>query len=197
MRRMGKKAFNFFRIWGNLVLAAITVYPFIIAAFFPDISQEGELNSLFGWSWQTWLIVFLISIILTLSIQSWLEKYDQDGVGNASNVARSDRGGITVQGEGNRPIIGSFNTDFTIPPAGYEAPTRAQLLHKIGIEVQKFYFEFQRIPMLPKGDLVEKFEESNKHLGIIRMELLMEANLLLNNTEIPKLIDDLFNLFNN
>lgn len=72
---MGKRIYKFFRVWGNLLLFAITIYPFIITYLIPS-QADGDLKSLFGWHWQTWLIIFLFSIIITLVIQNLNAKYE-------------------------------------------------------------------------------------------------------------------------
>src|SRR5258706_11166934 len=74
---MGKRIFQFFRIWGNLVIALITIYSFAVTYFVSSPTQQRELTNLFGWSWQTWLIILLVSIILTRLIQDLFEKYEK------------------------------------------------------------------------------------------------------------------------
>jgi len=101
---MGKKVFRFFKVWGNIMIGAITVYSFVVTYLIPPIDQQGKFTSLFGWSWQTWLITFLISIILTLLTQNWVEKYEKDASA-LSTSSSANNGGLAIQQANNSPVI--------------------------------------------------------------------------------------------
>lgn len=114
---MGKRVLNFFRIWGNLLLAVITVYPFLMEYLIPPSGRTGELTSLFGWSWQTWFILLLVSIVVTLIAQNLVEKYDKEEGGNSSANASNGSQAFNVSGHGNIvPVV------FTSPSKRDEEP---------------------------------------------------------------------------
>ena len=93
------------------MIGAITVYPFVVTYLVPSKAQQGELTSLFGWSWQTWLIIFLVSIILTLLIQNWIEKYDKD-TSTLSASTSANNGSIAIQRAENSPVVQASSGGF-------------------------------------------------------------------------------------
>jgi hypothetical protein len=128
---MGKKVFRFLKIWGNIVLGAIAIYPFIVAYFIPSKAQ-GELTSLFGSSWQTWLIIFLVSIILTLLTQNWIEKFDKE-TNTLSTIASANHEGVAMQGVNNSPVVKASGTGVasgrdTILTQNFFPPNNPQII---------------------------------------------------------------------
>jgi len=193
---MGKKAFRFFRIWGNLVIGAITVYPFVVTYLLPSSTLGGGLTSLFGWPWQTWLIILLVSIILTLLAQNWIEKYEDSKAINTSTNTRTttvDHNSFTMQGVNGSPVrYNSPDTNINWnPPPGFETPSRQQLMHIIGVDIQKFRDKFISIRYKKPDEKWNQYVEANKIFSKINTELLFHANIILKDTQIPWTINQL------
>lgn len=192
---MGKRVFRFFKIWGNIMIGAITVYPFVVTYLVPSKAQQGELTSLFGWSWQTWLIIFLLSIIFTLVTQNWIEKYDRDvsALPNTTNTS-ANNGGVAMQDVKNSPVrYNSPDTNITWNPSipGFEIPTTKQILRKIGVEIQEFEEQFDRIRY---KQLKNRHDEIVKAIDIfekIRTGALRHANIELQGTVLLTLFKNL------
>lgn len=199
---MGKKLFQFFKIWGNLVIFSITAYPFIVTYLIPSSVQSGDLTSLFGWSWQTWLVIFLVSIILTLLVQNLIEKYeDSKGTNPSSPQTNSaDRNGIAMQGVKNSLVNSNnttkFNSDnqyFSNSLTGYEIPQKENLLHLLGVEILRFEEQFKRVEFSFVKDRHNEIEKAKEILEGIKSKLLYHIKVALPETKITDLFVELEN----
>lgn len=202
---MGKRIFKFFKIWGNLVIAAITVYPFIVAVFFPGISQGGELKSLFGWSWQTWLNIFLISIIITFVIQNLYEKYEKDSVANKTRISseikaedssvasKNQSGGFTGNNKGTFIQGGEHKHYSSI--SSQKDLTKNELRNEIGEEVLRFSERFSNIHFASKKDRYDRLNDAKDFIQSKIKDLHFKAIIRLSDTMIPELMYELQNYF--
>lgn len=192
---MGKKVFRFFRIWGNIMIGAITVYPFIVTYLVPSKAQQGELTSLFGWSWQTWLIILLISIILTLLTQNWTEKYEKEAIASPNTTNTSaNNGSIALKDVKNSPVrYNSPDTNITWSPStpGFEVPTTKQILRKIGVEIQELEDQFDRVRYTQLKNRHAEIVKAREIFDKIRTGALRHAKIELKGTLLLTLFENL------
>lgn len=102
--------------------------------------------------------------------------------------------GLAIQGISNsqvyKDVQGSFNTYGGTP--GFGVPTRGELLHKLGVEIQKFREKFNNFKNSSR--IIDKnlqYPEALNSFQPIQNELLPHVNLILKNTRVPKIIKEM------
>lgn len=185
-------------VWWCAAVAPVgfmTAYNVVRQEINPEWPRLGNL--LPNWHWGIWLSIFLTAIVLSLVFEFYFRtKNDsKNGVSNTQS-ASADRGGIAMQNVKDSPVNSNnttANINWNIPPAGYEAPTRGQLKHKIGIDIQKFGEQFKVIRYKSVNDKYDQYLIVAKIFETIRTESLPHANLILKDTPIPDLLGKIKN----
>ncbi len=154
-----------------------------------------ELTSLFGWSWQTWLIIFLVSIILTLQSQNWVEKYDKDVSALPNNTNTSvNHGSIAIKDVKDSPVrYNSPDTNITLSPPtpGFEVPTTKQILRKIGVEIQELEDQIDRVRYTQLKNRHNEIVKAREIFDKIRTGALRHAKIELKGTVLLTLFENL------
>jgi len=164
------------------MLAVITAYPFIVSYLIPSQFAGGELTSLFGWSWQTWLIILLVSIILTLLMQNWIEKFDKDINTPVSNTNTTK----TRTGDFSPAVVNSPNARVTVEQNVKELPPPILVLKISNGEDepdQKITLLLTPLPEKPdtenaienkRKELLERIEDNESKSGEKSLGLISE-----------------------
>ena len=196
----------------EIIVGAVELPVFVMTAYNlyrQEINPDAPLliKILPNWHWGVWLSVFL-SIFLIMIILEFYRRSSNSSESsyNKSPIARHDHIGDITYGDkvagdkvdGNKlidsigTISNSFNTSNSNVPPEFYRPTRNDLKHRIGVDIQKFAEQFKAFKYRSKiGDKCAQYTNVSETFKPMYDDLLPHAKLILSDTSIPELIVDL------
>jgi hypothetical protein len=91
-------SFQFFRKWISYIVGVLAAYDLIITQFVEPSIRDKYLLIALGWSWQTWLLIILISLVITFLSGNFSDR--QQGRGGKGGNARVKGDGAAFGGRG-------------------------------------------------------------------------------------------------
>jgi len=189
----------------SIIWIIVTFIPAGISIYQFSGGNINMLNEYPSWIWLIPLAVYII-VVATRSIYLYRKEISENRTlktrarkaKGKSNKADNDS--IVMQDVKDSPVYkDSFNISDSFhnknTPSEFYIPTANELKHKIGIDVQKFIVMFRNIHHTRKQEQIDKYNEANEHLKTKVMDLIHQANLILEHTEIPRLMNELYNYF--
>jgi hypothetical protein len=144
------------------------------------------------WVWWAVLVFFILRIAVK-GVQIYRKELEAQNSLNKPERKRKKKsnktvnGGIAIQ---DSTVIDSFKT-VNILPDKWSTPSKEYLTYQVGVQIQVFHDKFKPIRHVPPQDKRKQFDEVKKIFDPIYTDLLYQAKLVLVDTDIPKLIEDI------
>jgi hypothetical protein len=189
-----------FQKWGGGMIFVIATYDVLLNQLVPQDIRGKYLLYSFGWSWQTWTIILLGSLVVTYW---WNNRKKEKGGDTRSNSSSGNS--IAMQGVKDSPVVKASGggisklagrdyfdrPTFVLNPATteYEHATPEQLKVRIGRDTYSFVQKLNLVPYAHERnqEQLKAFDEAvlefNKITNIYGL-----ANIVLAKTSIPHLI---------
>jgi len=115
------RLFKIFTKWIAIMSGAISTYDAVITQFISPIHRDRYLISVFGWSWQTWLVAALLLLVLLFVINMLFPDKTKD-----SSQEKEKTESITATASGGGNAL-AFRDNYGIINQGHQQAKQAAL----------------------------------------------------------------------
>lgn len=187
-----------------ILILAQTISEQIVLLLFSLISGGFGVSKSYGESIKmfesvplpVWYGIFIVGIVFIfskalLTYRKELESYNSksnETTNESTKMANSSDRSVSLI---DSSVTNSFNNNLHVPTPGYENPTRSELIRKIGVEIQEFEEQFDRIRYKQLKNRHDEIVKATDIFKKIRTGALRHANIELQGTALLTLFKNL------